>query len=88
MRGLVLYKLAAYKKTKCSKSIPGFSISRLAYVEDFFNADIFFVYKYVRINGYSFEYVCIVCCLKFTVCLLIVCCLLHHLFCNIEFEFS
>ena len=31
MRGLV-----AYKNVKCSKSIPGFSTSRLAIVEDFF----------------------------------------------------
>ena len=64
MRGLVVYKLVAYKKTKCSKSIPGFSISRLANVEDFFNANIFFICKYVRINDYSFKYVCIVSCLK------------------------
>ena len=48
MRGLVVYKLVAYKKKiKCSKSIPGFSISRLANVEDFFNVNIFFKYKYV-----------------------------------------
>ena len=64
MRGLVVYKLVAYKKTKCSKSIPGFSISRLANVEDFFNVNIFFKCKYVRINDYSFKYVCIVCYLK------------------------
>ena len=64
MRGLVAYKLVAYKKTKCSKSIPGFSISRLANVEDFFNVNIFFKCKYVRINDYSFKYVCVVCCLK------------------------
>ena len=64
MWGLVAYKLVLYKKTKCSKSIPGFSISRLANVEDFFNVNIFFKCKYVRINDYSFKYVCIVCCLK------------------------
>ena len=55
------------KKTKCSKSIPGFSISRLANVEDFFNVNIFFKCKYVRISNYSFKYVylnCVVCCLK------------------------
>ena len=52
------------KKAKCSKSIPGSSISRLANVKDFFNVDIFFKCKYVRINDYSFKYVCIVCCLK------------------------
>ena len=57
MRGLVVYNLVAYKKNKCSKSIPGFSISRLANVEDFFNVNIFFKCKYVRINGYSFKYV-------------------------------
>ena len=57
MRGLVVYKLVAYKKTKCSKSIPRFSISRLANVEDFFNVNM-------RINDYSFKYVCIVCCVK------------------------
>ena len=59
MRGLV-----AYKNIKCSKSIPGFSTSRLAIVEDFFNVNIFFKCKYVRINNYSFKYVCVVCCLK------------------------
>ena len=64
MWGLVAYKLVLYKKTKCSKSIPGFSISRLANVEDFFNVNIFFKCKYVRINDYSFKYVCVVCCLK------------------------
>ena len=64
MRGLVAYKLVAYKKPKCSKSIPGFSISRLANVEDFFNVNIFSKCKYVRINDYSFKYVCVVCCLK------------------------
>ena len=42
MRALVAYKLVAYKKTKCSKSIPGFSISRLANVEDLLNVNIFF----------------------------------------------
>ena len=46
MRGLVVYKLVAYKKNKCSKSIPGFSISRLANLEDFFNVNIFFKSKY------------------------------------------
>ena len=61
MRGL---KLVAYKKTKCSKSMPGFSISKLANVEDFFNANMFFKYKYLRINDFSFKYVCVVCCLK------------------------
>ena len=35
MRGLVAYKLVAYKKTNRSKSISGFSISGLANVEDF-----------------------------------------------------
>ena len=64
MRELVAYKLVAYKKIKCSKSIPGFSISRLAKVKDFFNLNIFLEYKYVRINDYSFEFVCVVCCLK------------------------
>ena len=52
------------KKTKRRKSIPGFSISRLANVGDFFHANIVFICKYVRINDYSFKYVCIVCCLK------------------------
>ena len=64
MRGLVAYKLVAYKKTKCSKPIRGFSIRRLANVEDFFNINIFFKCKYVRINDYSFKYVSVVCCLK------------------------
>ena len=48
----------------CSKSIPGFSISILANMEDFFNVNIFFECKYERINDYSFKYVCVVCCLK------------------------
>ena len=30
----------------------------------FFNVNIFFKCKYVRINDYSFKYVCVVCCLK------------------------
>ena len=56
MRGLVNYKLVAYKKIKCSKPIPGFSISSLANVEDFFGVNILFKCKYVRINNYSFKY--------------------------------
>ena len=64
MRGLVAYKLVAYKTTKCSQSIPGFSISRLANVEDYFKENIFFKCKYVRMNDCSFKYVCVVCCLK------------------------
>ena len=64
LRRLVAYKLVAYKKTNCSKSIPGFSISRLANVVDFFIVNIFFKCKYVRINDYSSKYVCVVCCLK------------------------
>ena len=60
MRGLVPYKLVA----KCSKSIPGSSISRVTNVEDFFKGNIFFKYKYVRINDCSFKYVCVTCCLK------------------------
>ena len=47
-----------------ANQLPGFSISRLANVEDFFNVNIFFKCKYVRINDYSFKYVCVVCCLK------------------------
>ena len=43
MRGLVVHKLVAYKKTKCSKSIPDFSISRLANVDDFL-MQIYFLY--------------------------------------------
>ena len=64
MRGLVAYKLVVYKKTKCSTSINVFSISRLANVENFFNVNIFFKCKNVRISGYSFKYVCAVCFLK------------------------
>ena len=33
-------------------------------MENFFNVNIFFKCKYVRINDYSFKYVCVVCCLK------------------------
>ena len=64
MRGLVAHKPVAYEKTKCSKSIPGFTISKLANVEDFFTVNIFFRCKYLRINDYSFKYVCVVCSLK------------------------
>ena len=64
VRGLVAYKPVAYKKAKCSKSIPGFSISRLANVEYFFIVNIFFNCKYVRTNDYSFKHVRVVCCLK------------------------
>ena len=64
MRGLVSYKLVPYKKTKYRKSIPGFSIGRSADAEDFFNVNIFFKCKYMRINDYSFKYVYVVCCLK------------------------
>ena len=63
MRGLVAYKLVAYKKTTCSKSLCSFSISRFENVY-FFNVNIFFKCKCVRINGYSFKYVCVKCCLK------------------------
>ena len=65
MRGLVAYKLVASKKTKYSKSMPCFSISRLADVEDFLNVNRFLKCKYMGINEYSFKYVCVVCCLKF-----------------------
>ena len=64
MRGLVSYKLVPYKKTKYRKSIPDFSIGRSADAEDFFNVNIFFKCKYMRINDYSFKYVYVVCCLK------------------------
>ena len=80
MRGIVAYKLVAYKKTKCSKSIPGFSISRLANVEDFFNVNIFFKCKLninVSINDHSL-YLCSM--------LLKTSFLLPHLFCNVELE--
>ena len=61
---LLINCLLIKKKTKSSKSIPGFSISRLANVKDFFNVNIFFECKYVRINDYSFKSVCIACSLK------------------------
>ena len=64
MWGLVAYKLVLYKKTKCSKSIPVFSISRLENVEIFFNVNTFFKCLCVGINDYSFKYVCVVCCFK------------------------
>ena len=48
MRGLVAYKLVAYKN--CSNSVPGFSIGRLANMEDLAKENIFFKCKYVRIN--------------------------------------
>ena len=48
------------KKTNCSKSMLGFSISRLANREDFFNVNIFFKCKYVRIKDYLCKYVCAV----------------------------
>ena len=73
MRGLGAYKLVAYEKTKSSKSIPAFSISRLGNVEDFFNVNTFFKCNYMRTNDYSFKYVCIL--LKNLL-------LLPHLFCK------
>ena len=39
-------------------------IHRLENVDDFLNVNVFFKCKYVRINDYSFKYVCIVCSLK------------------------
>ena len=68
-RGLVTYKLVAYKKN-CNKSTPDFSISRLANVEDIFNVIIFFKCKYLRIKDYLFKYFCVVCCLKIPFCCL------------------
>ena len=64
MWGLVAYKQFAYKKKRCSKSIPGFSTCRLSNAEDFFNVNIFFKCKYVRVNDYSSKYVCLLCCSK------------------------
>ena len=63
-RGLSAESCLAIRFAICSKSIPGFSISRLANVEDSFNVNIFLKCKYVRTNDYSFKYVCVVCCLK------------------------
>ena len=48
------------------KQLPGFSISRLANGEDFFNIYIFLkVNIYVSINDYLFKYIYLVCYLKF-----------------------
>ena len=63
-RAICLLNWLLIKKTKCSKSIPGIPSSRLANVENFFNVNIFFKCKNVRISGYSFKYVCAVCFLK------------------------
>ena len=57
------------KKPSVAKSIPCFSISRLANVEDFFNANVanvedFFKCKCMRINDYSFKLcLCILICI-------------------------
>ena len=61
MQGIVAYKLVAYKKKLSGAN--QYLVS-LANVEDFFNANMFFKWKYVRINDYSFKYVCVVSCLK------------------------
>ena len=58
-----------------ANQLPGFSISRLANVEDFFNVYIYikgYIYLkvisnvniYVSINDYSFKYICLACYLK------------------------
>ena len=59
-----LFRQLLIQKRKCSISIPDFSISRLGNVEDFFNVNIFFKCKYVRINDYLFKYASVVCCVK------------------------
>ena len=62
--------------------LPGFSISRLANVEDFFNVNIFFKCKLninVSINDHSL-YLCSM--------LLKTSFLLPHLFCNVDFELN
>ena len=63
-----------------ANQLPGFSISRLANVEDFFNVNIFFKCKLninVSINDHSL-YLCSM--------LLKTSFLLPHLFCNVDFE--
>ena len=60
--------------------LPGFSISRLANVEDFFNANIFFKCKLninVSINDHS---------LYLSIMLLKTLFILPHLFCHVDFE--
>ena len=47
-----------------ANQLPGFFISRLANMEDFFNVNIFFKRKLninVNTNNYSFKYICVVC---------------------------
>ena len=63
---------------KMWKKLPGFSISRLANVEDFFNVNTFFKLNInVSINDHSL-YLCSI--------LLETSFLLSHLFCNVDFE--
>ena len=64
MRGLFAYKLLAYKNIKCSKSIPGSPTVDWQMWKNFFNVNIFFKCKHVRIKDYSLKYVGVVCCLK------------------------
>ena len=62
--------------------LPGFSISRLANAEDFFNVNVFFKFKLninVSINNHSL-YLCSV--------LLKTLFILPHLFCNVDFELN
>ena len=49
-----------------ANQLSGFSISKLANVEDFFNGKIYFlnVNINVSINDHSFKYICVVCYLK------------------------
>ena len=47
-----------------ANQLPGFSISRLANVEDFFNVNMFYKNINVSINDNSFKYICVIYYLK------------------------
>ena len=64
MRGLVAYKLVAYKKISVANQYLVSPPVDWQMWRIFFNVNLFFKYKYVRINDYSFKYVWVVCRLK------------------------
>ena len=65
-----------------ANQLAGFSISRLASVEDFFNVYIFFKCKYICEYKRLFTWIYLSSVLRK------ISLLLPHLFCNVEFEFT
>ena len=60
--GLLLFFRCFSHIFTMANELPGFSISRLANVKDFFNVNVFLnVNTNVNMNDYSFKYICLVC---------------------------